>query len=158
MQLRKRCTLQVAWLHFEQRVKVNLTAAFLLTEVLAPLMPPGDASVIHISSTRALQSEPNSEGYGAAKAGLVGLTHAQAASLAGVARVNCVCPGWIDTSGDAASLRPEDHAWHWTGSVGRPEDVAEIVAFLADGARSRFITGQQFVVDGGVSRRMTYPE
>jgi NAD(P)-dependent dehydrogenase (short-subunit alcohol dehydrogenase family) len=42
--------------------------------------------------------------------------------------------------------------------VGRPEDVAEIVAFLADGARSRFITGQQFVVDGGVSRRMTYPE
>jgi NAD(P)-dependent dehydrogenase (short-subunit alcohol dehydrogenase family) len=57
----------------------------------------------------------HAKGYGAAKAGLVGLTHAQAASLAGVARVNCVCPGWIDTSGDAASLRPEDHAWHWTG-------------------------------------------
>ena len=44
------------------------------------------------------------------------------------------------------------------GSVGRPEDVAELVAFLADGRKSSFITGQQFVVDGGVSKRMVYPE
>lgn len=44
------------------------------------------------------------------------------------------------------------------GSVGRPEDVAHMVCFLADGERSGFITGQQFVVDGGVTRRMVYPE
>lgn len=139
-------------------IDVNLTGAFLLSEVLAPMMPPGDASIIHITSTRAHQSEPHCEGYAAAKAGLVGLTHAQAASLAGTARVNCICLGWIDTSGDPGSLRHEDHAWHWTGSVGRPEDVAEMVAFLADGSKSQFVTGQQFVVDGGVSKRMVYPE
>lgn len=116
------------------------------------------------------------QGYAAAKAGLLGLTHAQAASLAprGI-RVNVVLPGWIDTSaedggsnggsaagggagGGAGGLRAEDHAWHWAGRVGVPSDVAEMVAFLADEGRAGFITGQQFVVDGGVTKRMTYPE
>lgn len=104
------------------------------------------------------------QGYGAAKAGLLGLTHAQAASLAdrGI-RVNAVLPGWIDTTdpaetGGKSVLRPEDHAWHWAGRVGVPADVAEMVAFLADNSKSGFITGQQFVVDGGVAKRMTYPE
>jgi NAD(P)-dependent dehydrogenase (short-subunit alcohol dehydrogenase family) len=104
------------------------------------------------------------QGYGAAKAGLLGLTHAQAASLAGLGiRVNAVLPGWIDTSDPAENggnsvLRPEDHAWHWSGRVGVPADVAEMVAFLADDSKAGFITGQQFVVDGGVTKRMTYPE
>jgi NAD(P)-dependent dehydrogenase (short-subunit alcohol dehydrogenase family) len=55
-------------------------------------------------------------------------------------------------------VRQEDHAWHWAGRVGLPSDVARMCAFLADGSQSGFITGQQFVVDGGVSRRMVYPE
>ncbi|GBF92818.1 SDR family oxidoreductase [Raphidocelis subcapitata] len=143
---------------FAEFLQVNLAAPFLLTEALAPLMPAGDAAIVNIASTRARQSEPNCEGYAASKGGLEALTHAQAASLAGVARVNCICPGWIDTSGQPESLRPEDHEWHWTGRVGRPSDVAELAAFLADGSRSGFITGQSFVVDGGVSRRMAYPE
>lgn len=67
-----------------------------MTQALLLLLAPG-ASIIHISSTRALQSEPHSEAYAAAKAGLLGLTHAQAASLAGKARVGIffVCGvGW----------------------------------------------------------------
>jgi NAD(P)-dependent dehydrogenase (short-subunit alcohol dehydrogenase family) len=74
-----------------------------------------------------------------------------------------VLPGWIDTSDPARSggnslLRPEDHAWHWAGRVGVPADVAEMVGFLADGSKSGFITGQEFVVDGGSTKRMTYPD
>ena len=65
------------------------------------------------------------QGYGAAKAGLLGLTHSQAASLApkGV-RVNAICPGWIDTSGEAAgasSITQEQHECHWTGRIALPD-------------------------------------
>lgn len=68
----------------------------MVTQALLPNLAPG-ASIIHISSTRALQSEPHTEAYAAAKAGLLGLTHAQAISLAGTARVNAgtVSPGCL---------------------------------------------------------------
>ncbi|WIA08450.1 hypothetical protein OEZ85_007887 [Tetradesmus obliquus] len=139
-------------------IATNLTAPFLLEAVL-PLMVQGEGSIIHVSSTRALQSERHSEGYAAAKAGLLGLTHAQAASLAPKhIRVNAVLPGWIDTSGTPEDITQEQHEWQWTGSVGSPADIAELVLFLADPAKSGFITGQHFVADGGVTKRMTYPE
>jgi NAD(P)-dependent dehydrogenase (short-subunit alcohol dehydrogenase family) len=63
-----------------------------MTQALLPHLAPG-ASIIHISSTRALQSEPHTEAYAASKAGLLGLTHAQAISLAGKARVSWLGAG-----------------------------------------------------------------
>jgi len=83
----------------------------------------------------------------------------QAISLAGKVRVNAILPGWINTddAGDGV-LRPEDHAWHPVGRVGIPEDVAQMCSFLCDEERAGFITGQEFVVDGGVSKKMVYPE
>ena len=74
-------------------------------------------------------------------------------------RVNAVLPGWINTdpSGDLV-LRPEDHAWHPAGRVGKPKDVAEMCLFLCDNEKAGFITGQEFVVDGGVTKKMVYPE
>lgn len=113
-------------------------------------------SIINISSSRSLQSEPGTEAYASSKAGLLGLTHALAATHAGRLRVNAVLPGWIDTSG-GDELTAQDHEWHWAGRVGVPEDVAELCAFLADGTKSGFITGQQLVVDGGVTKKMVYP-
>ena len=116
------------------------------------------SSIINISSTRALMSEPHTEAYSACKAGLLGLTHSLSQSLSdrGI-RVNAVLPGWIDTIG-GVGLLPEDHAWHAVGRVGVPEDVAEMVAFLANSSTAGFITGQEFVVDGGVTKKMVYPE
>ncbi|KAF6250309.1 hypothetical protein COO60DRAFT_1288654 [Scenedesmus sp. NREL 46B-D3] len=140
-------------------IATNLTGPFLLSEALLPLMVHGEGSIIHVSSTRALQSEPHSEGYAAAKAGLLGLTHAQAASLAPRRiRVNAVLPGWVDTSASPDGITQQQHEWQWTGHVGRPQDIAELVLFLADPDKSGFITGQHFVADGGVTKRMTYPE
>jgi NAD(P)-dependent dehydrogenase (short-subunit alcohol dehydrogenase family) len=55
-------------------------------------------------------------------------------------------------------LRRKDHRQHPAGRVGKPQDVAEIVAFLLDGERSGFITGANFVVDGGMTRKMIYEE
>lgn len=142
--------------HWGRVIATNLTGAYLVTLALDDLLPAGAASIIHISSVRALQSEPGTEAYAAAKAGLLGLAHAQAASLAGRVRVNAVLPGWIHTGGEP--LRQEDHQWHPAGRVGRPEDVAELCLFLADPAKSGFITGQQFVVDGGVTKKLVYLE
>lgn len=137
-------------------IRTNLTAAFLLARAAAPLLrraAPG--AIVTIASTRAHQSEPETEAYAASKGGLVALTHALAVSLGPDIRVNCISPGWIDTKGEA--LRPEDHAQHPAGRVGRPEDVAGMVAWLL-GPEAGFVTGAEFVLDGGMTRRMIYAE
>lgn len=101
-------------------------------------------------------SEPHNEAYATAKAGLLGLTHALANSLGPAVRVNAVCLGWIDV-GHHGPLRPEDHAQHPAGRVGLPDDIAAMTAFLLSREAS-FITGQAFVVDGGMTKKMIYLE
>jgi NAD(P)-dependent dehydrogenase (short-subunit alcohol dehydrogenase family) len=133
----------------------NLTACFLLVRAAEDLLRAARGSVVTIASTRARQSEPETESYAASKGGLVALTHALAMSLGPEVRVNCVSPGWIDTKGEA--LRPEDHAQHPAGRVGRPEDVAALVAWLL-GPEAGFVTGAEFVTDGGMTRKMIYAE
>jgi NAD(P)-dependent dehydrogenase (short-subunit alcohol dehydrogenase family) len=66
-------------------------------------------------------------------------------------------PGWIATD-PRENLRRKDHRQHPVGRVGRPQDIAELVAFLIDGERSGFITGANFVVDGGMTRKMMYED
>jgi NAD(P)-dependent dehydrogenase (short-subunit alcohol dehydrogenase family) len=133
----------------------NLTATFLLVRAAEGLLRAARGSVVTIASTRARQSEPDTESYSASKGGLVALTHALAVSLGPEVRVNCVSPGWIETKGEA--LRPGDHAQHPAGRVGRPEDIAALVAWLV-GPESGFVTGAEFAVDGGMTRKMIYAE
>ena len=135
---------------------VNLTAAFLLAKAAERPLTHTKGAFVSIASTRADMSEPNTEAYSASKGGLVALTHALAISLAPV-RVNCVSPGWIATK-DYDKLRRKDHAQHPAGRVGRPEDIAEVVAWLLDGERSGFVTGANFTIDGGMTRKMIYAE
>ncbi len=135
---------------------VNLTAAFLLAKAAERPLTQTKGAFVSIASTRAAMSEPNTEAYSASKGGLVALTHALAISLAPV-RVNCVSPGWIATK-DYDKLRRKDHAQHPAGRVGRPEDIAEVIAWLLDGERSGFVTGANFTVDGGMTRKMIYAE
>lgn len=143
---------------WQKYLATNLSGAFLMTEACLPHMPHGDASVVHISSVRAHFSEPNSEGYGSTKAGLIGLTRAQAVSLAKHVRVNTILPGWIDTSGGTMELTAQDKDWHPVGRIGAPEDIAQAVLFLADISKAGFITGQELTIDGGVTAKLVYPE
>lgn len=135
---------------------VNLTAAFLLAKAAERPLRQTKGAFVSIASTRAAMSEPDTEAYSASKGGLVALTHALAISLAPV-RVNCVSPGWIATR-DYDKLRRKDHAQHPAGRVGRPEDIAEVVAWLLDSDRSGFVTGANFTVDGGMTKKMIYVE
>ncbi len=136
-------------------IDTNLTATFLLVRAAESLLRAAKGAVVTIASTRARMSEPETEAYAASKGGLVALTHALAISLAPDVRVNCISPGWIDTKGDRP--RPEDHAFHPVGRVGVADDVAALTAFLV-GPESGFITGAEFTVDGGVTRKMIYPD
>ena len=132
-----------------------MTSTFLLIRAAEALLRAAKGAVVTIASTRAHMAEPDTESYAASKGGLVALTHALAVSLGPDIRVNCISPGWILTKGAAPT--GEEHAFHPSGRVGVPEDVAALAAFLA-GPDSGFITGAEFVVDGGVTRKMVYPE
>ena len=136
-------------------IGTNLTAAFLLARAGAEMLRAARGSIVAIASTRARMSEPDTESYAASKGGLVALTHALAVSLGPEVRANCVSPGWIDVAGEA--LSEADHAQHPAGRVGRPEDVAGLVAWLV-GGEAGFVTGAEFVLDGGMTRKMTYAE
>ncbi len=135
----------------------NLTGLFLFARAAEKPLRKARGAIVSIASTRASMSEPDTESYSATKGGIVALTHALAISLGPDVRVNCVSPGWIETK-DYSALRRKDHKQHPVGRVGKPQDIAEIVAWLLDGERSGFVTGANFVVDGGMTRKMIYEE
>ncbi|MBW0148989.1 SDR family oxidoreductase [Marinobacter arenosus] len=148
---------------WQRRLDVNLTGPFLITKHAVPHLRQNRGAIVNIASTRALQSEPDTEAYAATKGGIVALTHALAMSLGPEIRVNCISPGWIDTrahQGRAEGVPPltkEDHAQHPAGRVGVPEDIASLVDYLIS-PQAGFITGQNIVVDGGMVRKMIYGE
>jgi NAD(P)-dependent dehydrogenase (short-subunit alcohol dehydrogenase family) len=148
---------QLTLTEWHRVIDVNLTASFLLARAAEKPLRAVRGAIVTIASTRALMSEPNTESYSASKGGLVALTHALAVSLAPDVRVNCVSPGWIATK-DYRALRRKDHRQHPAGRVGKPEDIAQIVAWLLDGRKSGFVTGANVIVDGGMTRKMIYEE
>ena len=138
---------------WNRRIGTNLTGAFLMAKHAAPHLRRSGGALVNIASTRALQSEPDTEAYAASKGGLVALTHALAMSLGPRVRVNCVSPGWIAHT----SVRRKDHAQHPVGRVGNDQDVAELVAYLISDAAG-FVTGQNFVIDGGMTKKMIFTD
>lgn len=148
---------QLTLAEWRRVIDTNLTATFLFARAAEKPLRKSRGAIVTIASTRALMSEANTESYSASKGGVLALTHALAISLGPDIRVNCVSPGWIATQ-DYRKLSRRDHAQHPAGRVGKPQDVAEITAWLIDGKRSGFVTGANFVIDGGMTRKMIYEE
>lgn len=152
---------------WNRSLETNLTGPMLVTQACLPLLRRARGCVVHMSSTRAFMSEPNNEAYSTTKAGLLGLVQSMAVSLApdGI-RVSAVVPGWIHVGNECKhadeegvkwedGLGEEDMRWQLTGRVGKVEDVMRAVVYLAE---SEGVTGVEMVVDGGVTRKMVYPE
>jgi len=139
---------------FEYVQRVGVTAPYYLTsQLFNKNLFAVNASVVNIASTRAFQSQADTESYSAAKGGIVALTHAMAVSLTGHVRVNCISPGWIDTT--ASEHSEQDKRQHPSGRVGTPGDIAEMVLFLCSG-KSGFINDENICIDGGMSKLMVY--
>ena len=139
------------WNHY---VSVNLTSVFLCCKYAIPHLQKTSGTIINMASTRAHMAEPDTEAYSACKGAVVALTQALAISLGPKIRVNTVSPGWIHVKPNEA-LKSKDHAQHPAGRVGEGGDIAGIVRFLLS-KEAEFITGSEFIVDGGMTHKMIY--
>jgi NAD(P)-dependent dehydrogenase (short-subunit alcohol dehydrogenase family) len=141
---------------------VNLRGAFLLTQAAVPLFAESGGAIVNISSIHATHAFPDSIPYACSKAGMVALTRNLALELASRhIRVNCICPGYIDTrlwdeylrgSANPKAIAEQTTALHPLGRRGMPADVGEAALFLASDS-SAFITGTDLIVDGGLTVR-----
>ncbi|MFC4403138.1 SDR family NAD(P)-dependent oxidoreductase [Gracilibacillus xinjiangensis] len=138
-------------------INTNLRSTFLCSQAAAKRMRNNEngGSLVHITSTRAFMSEPNTESYAASKGGIYALTHALAMTLQndGITS-NSISPGWIETQ-NYEQLRSIDHAQHPSKRVGKPDDIANACLFLTD-PKNDFINGENLTIDGGMTKKMIY--
>jgi NAD(P)-dependent dehydrogenase (short-subunit alcohol dehydrogenase family) len=142
---------------WRQVMEVNLTGPFLLCQAFGRrMLAAGSGSIVNIASVAGLFGVADRAAYNTSKHGLIGLTRTLAVEWGGRGvRVNAVCPGWVKTPMDDASQGEgaygdgdiTDHVP--LGRFASPNDVAQAVAFLADGERSAFVNGVTLSVDGG---------
>ncbi|MCH7511048.1 MAG: SDR family oxidoreductase, partial [Chloroflexi bacterium] len=141
--------------HWDRILAVNLKGPFFCSRAAAgPLKETGEGTIVNIASVAGIRAIGSSIAYAASKAGLINLTVALARVLAPEVRVNCVAPGFIDTrwlrQGFGAAFEPIKQRAEEQAPLGRvatPEDIAQVVLSLIEGAD--FVTGQTITVDGG---------
>lgn len=148
------------------QIQINLTAPFLLIRYAMPLLRAARGAIVNVGSIEGLGSNPRHPAYGASKAGLHGLTRAVAVDHGpdGV-RCNAVAPGWIDTPlnedfiaslAEPAAFRAKIGGIHPLARTGAPQEVAELICWLASDAAS-FVTGQVWTIDGGRMSKLSLP-
>jgi NAD(P)-dependent dehydrogenase (short-subunit alcohol dehydrogenase family) len=143
---------------WNREVSVNLGGVFLCSKYFLPDLRKTQGNIINISSVNGFFVEPQLAVYCATKGGIIALTKAMAIDHGrdGI-RVNCICPGYIDTGlaqkyfdsqPDPPAARKSAGSLHALGRIGQPQEVAHVAAFLASSEAS-FVTGASMVVSGG---------
>lgn len=148
----------------------NLRSVFLGTKLAYPLLKKaGGGAIVNVSSVHAVATSANIAAYAASKGGLLALTRAIAIEFAGDnIRANAILPGAVDTpmlraglgrghvEGEDILVRLDNLARKTvSGKVGKPEEIAHAIYFLADDTQSSFMTGQAMIVDGGATARLS---
>jgi NAD(P)-dependent dehydrogenase (short-subunit alcohol dehydrogenase family) len=146
---------------WQRTLAVNLTGSFLCARAVLPSMiAAGGGSIVLMSSVSGIVAEPATAAYCASKGGVVMLGRQMAVDYGRLGiRVNVICPGWIDTpfndpaiqqAGGIEAVQPFIETMVPIGRQGQPDEVADVVAFLASG-ESRLMTGSVVVADGGLT-------
>lgn len=140
---------------WDQTFAINVRGLWLLSRAVLPHMrAAGGGSIVNIASVLSLVGARNRVAYSASKGAVLAMTRAMALDQAPERiRVNCICPGIVDTEMVARFIvdenaRQQRIGWHPLGRFGQPEDVAQAAVFLASD-ESSWITGTAFPVDGG---------
>lgn len=154
---------------WDEVIRINLTAAYLMIRYAINLMKYNGGAIVNIGSVHAIATSQNISAYAASKGALASLTRAAAIELSQEnIRVNCILPGAIDTSMLHEGLNRDKNRECDNSDrlkdlanktvlrrIGRPDEVAQSVLFLADELRSSFITGQMLVIDGGATAKLS---
>jgi len=154
---------------WSRTMDINVRAVLLLTQAFYPLLKDSGGAIVNVSSVHAIATSMGMLAYAASKGALLAMTRAMALELAGDGiRVNAVLPGAVDTQmlrnglrrGHGAGSKIEEllhrlERKHVTGRVGLPKEIARAIYFLADNEQSSFMTGQNLVMDGGATARLS---
>lgn len=143
--------------HWDQTINTNLAGTFFCTQAALPALKASKGNIVNIASDAGLVGYPLGAVYSASKAAVVNLTRAMVLELAQQIRINCVCPGNVDTemihqaaraSGDAARYLAKADDRSPMKRMARAEEVADAILYLAS-AQASFVNGAILSVDGG---------
>jgi NAD(P)-dependent dehydrogenase (short-subunit alcohol dehydrogenase family) len=145
---------------WDRTMNVNLKGHWLMSKYAIPeMLKHGKGSIINVSSVQGLASQKNVVAYSTSKHAMIGLTRSMAVDMASRnVRVNCVCPGTVDTpmihgiielDKDPDKLKGILDKMHPLGRIAQPSEIGEVITFLASD-RASFMTGSIVVVDGGL--------
>ena len=142
---------------WDEVIDINLKGTFFCIRAAAAALRESRGSIVNVASTSGLTGDANLSTYCASKGGVVLLTKALSGEFAPEVRINCVCPGWVDTdmakvyvnrSDDPAAARAEIDAESPMGRIARPDEVAASILYLASKAAG-IVTGVVLPIDGG---------
>lgn len=154
---------------WDQVMASNVRSVFLSIQLAYPLLKAARGAIVNVSSVHAVATSRGVSAYAASKGALLALTRVIALELGpDQIRVNAVLPGAVDTPMLHAGLKQRQEGdvtidellrgmgkKHVMGRVGRPEEIGQVILFLADNGQSSFMTGQALVVDGGATARLS---
>lgn len=154
---------------WDQTMTVNIRSVFVFSQAAYPLLKESQGSIVNVSSVHAFATSANIAAYAASKGAMVAFTRALAIELAPAQiRVNAILPGAVDTPMLQAGLERGhlsgtniDELMNKLGEktvmgrIGKPQEIAQTILFLADNQKSSFMTGQTLVVDGGATARLS---